>query len=882
MRKLSLVMLGICLLSTAAFAQQTGSVSGTVTLTDGDALPGVVVEAAGDVLPKPRITVTSGTGDYRFPLLPPGYYEITFTLDGMRTEKRSLTVHLQANSDVDIMMAGSNIEEEIVVTAAAPVIDTSSAQIKVAISDEVIEALPVGQEYRDLIKLIPGVQYSEDTTRGPSAGGSGQDNVYQFDGVNVTRPMFGSLSTEPSSHDIEQVAVVRGGAPAKDFNRSGGLTINTLSKSGTNQFRGMASYQVQTDSMTSDLKTSSDLEFDKNKDWAIASIGGPIVPAMLNFYASYYRPTEDRGNVSNLYGEVPDFDSVRDEYFGKLSFTPTDYLLINGSYRDSTREDVGLGVTTEDRAGSTSEGVDVGLNIATLEASWVINANSFLSFKYTDFENTNSSRPDNLFGFPIRVDGSVPLDVGALDTQGLFLVPQPIAGEDAYNAFIDPLINRYGFIENGVPTGGGIVGGASTIDDDDFFRESFELGYDYLFGDTVQHELHIGYQQSLEEEDLSRTSNGWGVISVIGGRDTASDGTPIFYEGRFEQMSILTSNGVAIPPIHSEFEAQSFELNDIIKWGDWTFNVGVLFSNDKLYGQGLKPASGTVSGFELAPGHKYLMKEVDFDEMIQPRVGAVWSWNGQDTLYANYARYYPAASSLPRAASWARNLRRSIRAYFDADGNLIETDDVRSSSGKIFQDGIDPRSIDEFLVGYSAQVTPSWTGRVHARYRKGQDFWRIRITTRGLASSRLRVFRPKTTSRISTRFAPKSEVPPTSSPSSMVPSPNTTSSAPKRSGTEGMPSSGVLTFGAITTVISTRTIRRRQTMPTLSSAPRSSQTARAGNSGTSATEISAGTDGTSSSSTASIPLIGMEASEPTPSTSRVSPGKPGTSRSIDT
>ena len=114
MKKLLLVMLGICLLSTAAFAQQTGSVSGTVTLTDGDALPGVVVEAAGDVLPKPRITVTSGTGDYRFPLLPPGHYEITFTLDGMRTAKRSLTVHLQANSDVDIMMAGSNIEEEIV------------------------------------------------------------------------------------------------------------------------------------------------------------------------------------------------------------------------------------------------------------------------------------------------------------------------------------------------------------------------------------------------------------------------------------------------------------------------------------------------------------------------------------------------------------------------------------------------------------------------------------------------------------------------------------------------------------------------------------------------------------------------------------------------
>ena len=62
-----------------------------------------------------------------------------------------------------------------------------------AISNDVFDALPVGQEYRDLIKLIPGVQYTEDTIRGPSAGGSGQDNVYQFDGVDVSLPMFGTL-----------------------------------------------------------------------------------------------------------------------------------------------------------------------------------------------------------------------------------------------------------------------------------------------------------------------------------------------------------------------------------------------------------------------------------------------------------------------------------------------------------------------------------------------------------------------------------------------------------------------------------------------------------------------------------------------------------------
>ena len=74
--------------------------------------------------------------------------------------------------------------------------------------------------------------------RGPSAGGSGQDNVYQFDGVNVTLPLFGTLSAEPASHDIAQVTTIKGGARAVDFDRSGGFSIDSVSKSGTNRYAG--------------------------------------------------------------------------------------------------------------------------------------------------------------------------------------------------------------------------------------------------------------------------------------------------------------------------------------------------------------------------------------------------------------------------------------------------------------------------------------------------------------------------------------------------------------------------------------------------------------------------------------------------------------------
>ncbi|MDX2438237.1 MAG: carboxypeptidase-like regulatory domain-containing protein [Acidobacteriota bacterium] len=724
MRKLFVIVIGSLLLCSVAGAQQTqtGSINGTVTLEDGSALPGVIVSATGDVLPKARSTVTDAKGEYRFAVLPPGNYKVTFSMSGFATEQRDFAVRLQQLSIINVTMKDATFEGEIVVTSENPTIDTESAQIKSSTSEDVIQSLPVGQQYRDLIKLIPGVQYSEDRIRGASVGASGQDNVYEFDGVGVNLPLFGTLSTQPSNHDIEEMTAVKGGANAIGFNRAGGILVNTLSKSGTNQFKGEVSYQIQTDSMTSAVDADTESTGDPNQDWAVANIGGPIIPEMLYFFASYYRPTETLDNRGNAYGTVPQFESVRDEWFGKLTFNPASSVMLNASYRSSETDQSGRGVT-EFEAGSTAYGDDSTLKIAILEGTWMVTDNSFLSFKVSDFENLNGSAPDNLFGFQIADDGSVMLDVDNLDQQGYLNVPQPVDGEAAYNAFIAPLIQRYGYSDNGVQTGGGAVGGGSTLDNDDFFQTSFQIGYDYFLDTTVSHNLHIGYKYTLGEEDLLRSSNGWGTISVIGGRDETPEGDPIYYQARFHQQSLQTDEGVAVAPIHSEIKSQSIELNDVIRANAFTFNVGVIISNDKLYGQGLRAVSGNVSGFELDADNIYLMKEIDFSDMIQPRLGVTWSPNGKDALSGSYARYFPEASSLPRAASWARNSAREINAYFDADGNLIELDPLRSSSGKVFQEGIKPRSIDEYAIGYDKQISNAWTGRINGRYRRGQDFW---------------------------------------------------------------------------------------------------------------------------------------------------------------
>ena len=723
----------LAFLAVPAFAQQTGTIQGKVTDTGGAVLPGVTVEARSDVLPGPRITVTSGDGSYQLPALPPGPYVVTFTLSGMTTATKKVVVQLSEITAADASLGVGGVSEAVTVTAEVTLVDKASGSITSGIPNSQIQLVPVGQEYRDLIKLIPGVQYTQDSTRGPSAGSSGQDNVYKFDGVNVTLPLFGTLSAEPASHDIAQVTVIKGGAKAIDFIRAGGFAIDSVSKSGTSKFTGQASYQFQSHNMSAGLENGTLSRYQQNRAWTEANIGGPILKDHLFFFGSYYRPEVNRDNRANAYGELPRYESVRNEGFGKLTLTPTHSTLINTSYRDSKREDTSalFGTFTAPTAGTGNESRQ---KIGTADGSWVINAMSYLNFKYTHFTLLTAGIPDNTANVTISDAIGTHLDVANLDKIGLFTVPK-IGTNAAVNTFIAPLVNRYGYVctpdlvaaancsPAGSLAGGGLVGYGSTFDRDNFFRDSGEVGYNITLSALgMRHNLHTGYQQSVDSEDLTRSSNGWGSISVPGGA-TSFQGTPIFYAAAFQQQGLGK-----VPTIHSEFRSKIIEVNDTINWKNWTWNVGLLAARDTLYGQGLNDAPGTLSGYTLATGttsesRQYKMYEIGFSKMIQPRVSATYAYNGKDTVFASFARFNPAASSLPRAASWDRNLATTIQAYFDANGNLFATDPLASSSGKLFVQGMTPPTHNEWLIGTAHEFGSHLTGRAYFRYNRGSHYW---------------------------------------------------------------------------------------------------------------------------------------------------------------
>ena len=209
------------------------------------------------------------------------------------------------------------------------------------------------------------------------------------------------------------------------------------------------------------------------------------------------------------------------------------------------------------------------------------------------------------------------------------------------------------------------------------------------------------------------------------------------------------------------------------------------------------------------------MYEIPFSKMIQPRLGATWAYNGKDTVYASYARYNPAASSLPRAASWDRNLIGTfVDVHFDAErrrlrggaGGLLVGQAVRARHDAAHGRRVPGR--------HGAPVHPPLDrpGST-ARYRErqpllgGHEQQRPR-RLQPAGGDPARALHPEPRRRSSPRSAAAR---PTSSPSSTAPTPSTTRSPSSRSGAATRPSCAAPTPGATTTATSTRTTPRRST-----------------------------------------------------------------------
>jgi hypothetical protein len=249
----------------AAAQETTGTISGLITDAQGLGVPGATVTVTGPQ--GARETVTDGEGRYRLPLLVPGIYLVRSELSGFRTvEAKDIAVTLGATATVNLKMEVGQVTEVVEVLAASSTVDIRATTTGATIDSETLANIPVGRRVTEVLYLAPGVSSSGAAGRAnpAMAGGSGLDNLYVVDGVNITNTgygaigsysiVFGSLGTATPFSFVKEVQVKTGGYEA-EFGQSMGGVVNVVTKSGTNQLRGSAFGYIRPSGMESGWKT---------------------------------------------------------------------------------------------------------------------------------------------------------------------------------------------------------------------------------------------------------------------------------------------------------------------------------------------------------------------------------------------------------------------------------------------------------------------------------------------------------------------------------------------------------------------------------------------------------------------------------------------------
>ena len=238
----ALALVLVCCGSLPALAQQSGAIEGIVSDANGSPLPGVSIEVRSSSLQGTRTSVTDAGGRFRFPVLNPGVYTVGAALAGFgRVEKTNVRVGLGATAVVHATMSPS-VKGEVVVTGEAPVVDTTTTTAGTNYRAEVIDRLPVGRNYADVVKLQPGVQTDSGETQGRSLalsiyGSTSAENLYLIDGVNTTNVIKGFQGKAINAEFVEEVEVKTGGYQA-EYGRNTGGVVNVITKQGGNELHG--------------------------------------------------------------------------------------------------------------------------------------------------------------------------------------------------------------------------------------------------------------------------------------------------------------------------------------------------------------------------------------------------------------------------------------------------------------------------------------------------------------------------------------------------------------------------------------------------------------------------------------------------------------------
>ncbi len=328
-------------LTAPTYAQvATGAITGRAADGSGALIPGVEVSISSPaMIGGARTAPTDETGTYRFTLLPPGTYRVTFALPGFKTLNiDGVGVTPGVTMTINGSMEVSTVAEEVTVTSDAPQIDLEAATVGVNWSASNLDKVPYGRDIRGLAQIIPGLYTPNYDVGGNTLGGStttgarvygrsGNESIV-FEGV-VWDQFFGDYLT----YQEVNVSTAAKGADIQNA----GAAISFVIKSGGNQFHGSTYGNLQKGAFQSDNVSQKlkDMGYVPGKNkftklWeANGDIGGPIKKDKLWFYTAYsyqYSGLFLPGFISDKTGEQVEFFTSLHNPTVKLNYQLNDKM----------------------------------------------------------------------------------------------------------------------------------------------------------------------------------------------------------------------------------------------------------------------------------------------------------------------------------------------------------------------------------------------------------------------------------------------------------------------------------------------------------------------------------------------------------------------------
>jgi hypothetical protein len=276
---------------TSAVASPTsGAIFGRVVDQDRQQpLDGVTVVASGPQ--GDQAVLTDGKGQYELRGLPIGDYLVRFFRGAVAIE-RSATVLMDQTVRVNARLPSApEAVQTIAVTQRAPAIDVGSTRVGVTLNRDFAANVPNSLSLSGLLEKAPGA--FSDPVGLALSGGTGLENVYYLDGLNVTALTDGALGINPLLPFLEEVEVVSAGYGA-EYGRAMGGVVSMATKSGSNEWHGSAFSYLSPGAFSGSqqriVNRSTSLSGVTEPDYTTnigVEVGGPIIKNKLFIWVGY-------------------------------------------------------------------------------------------------------------------------------------------------------------------------------------------------------------------------------------------------------------------------------------------------------------------------------------------------------------------------------------------------------------------------------------------------------------------------------------------------------------------------------------------------------------------------------------------------------------------